>query len=151
MDPLTDIFRIMQVRAAVQYRIEATAPWGFSHSAALSGTHRARLDARGISLPETASFAMVSRGICWLTVDGVPDAVELDAGDCFLLAPGQYYTLSDDPRTRAINFCDAPVPDDNHVIRHGGGGAATTIIAGLINFGAASLKFITQQIGRAHV
>ena len=146
MDPLTDIFRIMQVRATVQCRIEATAPWGLTHSSALSSAHRARLDARGISLPETASLGMILYGNCWLTVDGIPDVVELTAGDCFLIAPGKYYTLRDDPGSYAVNFCDAALPDDNHVLRHGGGGAPTTIIAGLIHFGAASLRFVTQLL-----
>jgi AraC-like DNA-binding protein len=112
----------------------------------LSGAHRARLDARGISLPETASFGMISCGSCWLTVDGIPDVVKLTAGDCFLIAPGKYYTLRDDPRSYAVNFCDAALPDDNHVLRHGGGGTPTTIIAGLIHFGAASLRFVTQLL-----
>jgi transcriptional regulator GlxA family with amidase domain len=146
MDPLTDIFRIVQVRAAVQCRIEATAPWGLSHSAAVSSTGDVRLDALGISLEEAASFAMISRGSCWLTVDGTPDSILLTAGDCFLVAPGKYYTLRDDPHTPAINLCDAPVLEDNHVVCYGGGGAPTTIIAGLIHFGAASLKSITQLL-----
>lgn len=146
MDPLTDIFRTMQVRAAVQCRIEATAPWGLAHTAVKSGAHHSRLDERGISLVETASFAMVSRGNCWLTIDGSGNATQLATGDCFLLAPGSFYTLRDDPRTRAVRFCDVAISDDRHVLRCGGGGAPTTIIAGLIHFGTASLKSIAQLL-----
>jgi len=147
MDPLTDIFRIMQVHASVQYRIEATAPWALARSTTVtSSVHRARLEAKGISLPESASFAMISLGNCWLTVDGVADAIFLAGGDFVLIAPGRQYTLGDDPRTRAIGFCEAPLPDENRVVRYGGGGAATTIIAGLIHFGAASLKSIAQLL-----
>jgi len=146
MDPLADIFRTMQVRATLQRRIEATAPWGLSHSGVETDAHRARLEAHGISLTETATFAMVSRGSCWLTVDGVPDAIELGAGDCFLLAPGKFFALLDDPRTPAVSFCDAHLPDEQHVFHYGGGGASTTLIVGLIHFGAAAVKSITQLI-----
>ena len=145
MDPLTDIFRTLQVSAAIQCRIEATAPWGLSHSDVLPSARHPRLDACGISLDETASFAMLSYGDCWLTVDSTHDAIHLSTGDCFLLAPGTFYTLRDDPYTRAINFCDAPFSED-HVLRYGGGGTPTTLIAGLIHFGAASLKSIAQLL-----
>jgi AraC-like DNA-binding protein len=147
MHPLADLFRTMQVRAAVQCRIEATAPWGLSHSDTSTGAHRARLDACGISLTETASFAMVSDGSCWLSVDGIPDALQLTAGDCYLIAPGTTYTLRDDPGTHAIGFCNAPISND-YVLRYGGGGIPSTLIAGLIHFGTANLKSITQLLPR---
>jgi len=31
---------------------------------------------------------MVSRGNCWLSVNGIPDPIPLKGGDCFLLALG---------------------------------------------------------------
>src|ERR1700742_4192301 len=110
MDPLTEVLRIVQVRAAVQCRIEATAPWGLTRSDALSSTHRAQLDARGITMSETTGFAMISRGRCWLTFDGIPDPIELAVGDCFLIAPGKSYPLRDALSTCAINFSEAPAP-----------------------------------------
>ena len=146
MDPLADIFRTMQVRATIQRRLEATAPWGLSHSSVKSNVHRARLEARGISVAQAASIAMVTSGSCWLSVDGVPDAIKLGVGDCFLLAPGKFFTLRDDPQTLAVSFCDLPLPDRQHVLHYGGGGTPTSLIVGLIHFGAAAVKSITQLI-----
>jgi hypothetical protein len=37
-------------------------------------------------------YAVVS-GECWLAVEGVPDAVRLKAGDCFLLPSGRPFRL----------------------------------------------------------
>src|ERR1700757_721632 len=105
MDPLSDIFRALQVRGAIQCRLEATAPWGLSHTTMQSEPHLSNLVRRGISFAEAASFAMVSRGNCWLTVDGIQETVRLAGGDCFLVAPGKSYSIRDNPRTRAVNFC----------------------------------------------
>jgi hypothetical protein len=40
-------------------------------------------------------YAVVS-GQCWLSVEGVPDAVHLKAGDCFLLPRGRPFRLASD-------------------------------------------------------
>jgi AraC-like DNA-binding protein len=40
-------------------------------------------------------YAVVS-GECWLSVEGVPDAVRLSAGDCFLLPNGRPFRLGND-------------------------------------------------------
>ena len=40
-------------------------------------------------------YALVS-GKCWLSVDGVPDAVRLETGDCFLLPRGWPFRLATD-------------------------------------------------------
>lgn len=148
MDPLSDILRALQVRGAIQCRLEATAPWGISHTATQSGPHPSNLVRRGISFAEAASFAMVSRGNCWLTVEGIPETVRLAAGDCFLVAPGKSYSIRDNPQTHAVNFCEAvPAPDPgNHALHYGGGGAPTTIIVGLICFEKASLKPVAQLL-----
>lgn len=148
MDPLTDIFRALQVRGAIQCHLEATSPWGLSHTTPQSGPHMSKLVRHGISFAEAASFAMVSRGNCWLTVDGIPETIPLTGGDCFLVAPGKSYSIRDDPRTHAISFCEAVTHSDpgNHVLHYGGGGVPTTIIVGLICFEKASLKPVTQLL-----
>jgi hypothetical protein len=49
---------------------------------------------------DLAHFAMVSRGNCWLSVEGVPEHIALTGGDCFLLARRTSIVLRDSPRTR---------------------------------------------------
>jgi hypothetical protein len=43
-------------------------------------------------------------GQCWLTVEGVPDPVLLNAGDCFLLPRGLPVSLATDPSLTPIDF-----------------------------------------------
>jgi AraC-like DNA-binding protein len=83
---------------------------------------------------------MVSRGNCWLSVEGMPDPLPLTGGDCFLLAPASTYALRDNPRTRARSFCEAAPKNRTNVIHYGGGGVATTIISGWFSFGQMSVK-----------
>jgi AraC-like DNA-binding protein len=48
-------------------------------------------------------YAMVS-GECWLAVEGVPDAVLLTAGDCFLLPRGLPFCLTTDLSLPPVDF-----------------------------------------------
>lgn len=48
-------------------------------------------------------YAVVS-GRCWLSVDGVPDAVLLTAGDCYLLPPGPPFRLATDLSLPPVDF-----------------------------------------------
>jgi AraC-like DNA-binding protein len=45
---------------------------------------------------ESVKCYSVVSGQCWLSVEGVPDAVRLTSGDCFLLAPGLASCLASD-------------------------------------------------------
>lgn len=48
-------------------------------------------------------YAMLS-GQCWLSVEGVPDAVRLTAGDCFLLPRGRPFCLTTDLSLPRVDF-----------------------------------------------
>jgi len=87
---------------------------------------------------------MLSRGNCWLTVEGIPDALPLAGGDCFLLAPGSSYALRDNPWARARSFCDVAGKMGTQLIQYGGGGAPTTIISGWFRFSATTLKPVSR-------
>jgi len=89
---------------------------------------------------------MISRGNCWLSVEGIPDPIPLAGGDCFLLAPGSAYTLRDNPRTRARSFCEVAPRNGSQVIEYGGGGMPTAIISGWFRFGATSVKPLTSLL-----
>jgi hypothetical protein len=49
---------------------------------------------------DLAHFAMLSRGNCWLSGEGIQEPIPLTGGDCFLLARGTSIVLRDSPRTR---------------------------------------------------
>jgi AraC-like DNA-binding protein len=136
MDPISDVFKTMQVASVVHARLEATAPWGLMREA------EAENDAvvHSHSPSQLAHFGMVSRGNCWLSVGGMPDPLPLTGGDCFLLAPGSSYALRDNPRTQAHSFCEAAPKNNTNVIHYGGGGIPTTIVSGWFRFGQMSVK-----------
>lgn len=79
MDPLSDALSLLKPRSYVSGGFEVD-------------------DDLSIRFPKHQGikfYAMVS-GQCWLSVDGVPDAVLLTAGDCFLLPRGLPFRLAAD-------------------------------------------------------
>jgi AraC-like DNA-binding protein len=148
LDPITDLFQTMQIVGVVHSRLEATAPWGLKRDAEFpDGISEDKHSAESAISPfHFAYFGMLSRGSCWLSVEGIPDAIPLAGGDCFLLAPGSAYTLRDNPRTRARSFCHVAPKNGSRVIEYGGGGAPTTIISGWFRFCAISVKALTRLL-----
>jgi AraC-like DNA-binding protein len=145
VDPISDIFKTMHITAFGQHRLEATAPWGLIH-----GKQPEKwIPASGRKIPQTdvVHFAMLSRGNCWLTVEGVSDPVPLTGGDCFLLGHDTSIVMSDSPRTRTrSSFAEVAATVVDNVAHYGGGGAPTTIVCGSFSFDRASLKPISQLL-----
>lgn len=133
----------MQITAVLRARLELTAPWGLTRTA--DEGEQVGPDGRRIAPSELAHFGMVSRGNCWLSLDGMTEAIALTGGDCFLLAPGSAYTLRDEPRTSPRSFCELAHPEGN-VIHYGGGGASTTMVSGFFRFDPVSLKPLSQLL-----
>ncbi len=129
----------MHVGSVVHARLEATAPWGLTRAADDASDASPHSTGSKCSPAQLAHFGMVSRGNCWLSVEGLPGPIPLTGGDCFLLAPESAYTLRDSPRTRARSFCEVVPKDGSHVSHYGGGGVPTTIISGWFSFGETSV------------
>ena len=142
LDPITDIFKTLHVTAFGLHRLEATAPWGVKQE------NEPKTQA-GRKTPRTdlAHFAMLSRGNCWLSVQGIADPMPLTGGDCFLLAKGTSIVLRDSPRTRPKwTFNEIGAKANGGVALYGGGGAPTTIVCGSLSFDRASLKPVSQLL-----
>jgi AraC-like DNA-binding protein len=145
LDPITDIFRTMHVTAFGQHRLEATAPWGLIQDKRTE--EKVTPFGKKISPADSAHFAMLSRGNCWLSVEGIPEPIPLTGGDCFLLARGTSIVLRDSPRTRPrLSFREIGAMANSNVAHYGGGGAPTTIVCGSFSFDRASLKPINQLL-----
>ncbi|MBB5059553.1 AraC-like DNA-binding protein [Granulicella aggregans] len=145
MDPISDIFRTMHVTAFGLHRLEATAPWGVKQENETEG----KTKSSGKKIPPTdlAHFAMLSRGNCWLSVEGIAEPIPLTGGDCFLLAKGTSIVLRDSRRTRPRwTFREIGASANGNVALCGGGGAPTTIVCGSFSFDRASLRPITQLL-----
>jgi AraC-like DNA-binding protein len=79
MDPLSDVLSLLKPRTYMAGGFDVGGEWSVRF-----GPHD------GIKC-----YAVVS-GQCWLSVDGVPDAVRLETGDCFLLPHGRPFRLASD-------------------------------------------------------
>jgi len=136
----------MHIAAFGLHRLEATAPWSLIQETE-SGDHGALVGSGKNSRADLAHFAMLSRGNCWLSVEGIPEPIPLTGGDCFLLAQGTRIVMSDNPRTRpGLSFRQLAQRAYGNVVHHGGGGAPTTVVCGAMSFERASLKPITQLL-----
>jgi AraC-like DNA-binding protein len=145
LDPITDIFRTLHVTAFGQHRLEATAPWGLIQGK--QSEEKVTPPGKKISPTDLAHFAMLSRGNCWLSVEGVPEPIPLTGGDCILLARGTSFVLRDSLRTHPqSSFREIAAKADGNVAHYGGGGAPTTIVCGSLSFDRASLRPITQLL-----
>ena len=147
MDSITDIFQTMRVTAFGQHRLEATAPWGLSQEKQVQQKVTAS-GSKTESLPDGAHFAMISRGNCWLSVEGIEEPIPLTGGDCFLLARDTAIIMRDSPRTRPKATFREMGLKGSSVVDYGGGGAPTTIVCGSLSFERASLKFTKQLLPR---
>jgi AraC-like DNA-binding protein len=146
VDPITDIFKTMHVASVVHARLEATAPWGLMREAEVAKEGVPESAVSKNSPSQLAHFGMVSRGNCWLSVEGIPNPLPLTGGDCFLLAPGSTYAMRDDPRTPAHSFCEVAPKNRSNVIHYGGGGVPTTIISGWLRFDQTSVQPLKRLI-----
>src|ERR1700686_2298784 len=145
LDPITHIFRTMHVTAFGLHRLEATAPWGVEQEKQTE--EKVTPSDKKMSPTDLAHFAMLSRGNCWLSVEGIPEPIPLTGGDCFLLARGTSIVLLDSPRTRPrCRFREIGAKANSNVAHYGGGGAPTTIVWGSLSFDRASVRPITQLL-----
>ena len=106
MDPLSDVLSLLKPRSYIA--------GGFDVGGELSiqfGKH-----------PGIKCYALVS-GHCWLVVEGVPEPVLLEAGDCFLLPRGRPFRLASDldlPPVDALTFLAAKRNGSVRVVNGGG-------------------------------
>src|ERR1700720_140659 len=96
LDPITDMLKTMHVTGVGLHRVEATAPRVVEQEKQTE--EKETPSHKKMSPPDSAHFAMLSRGNCWLSVEGIPEAIPLTGGDCFLLARGTSIVLRDSLR-----------------------------------------------------
>lgn len=80
MDPLSEVLSLLKPRSTISAGFDAGGQWS-------------------LQFPDQEKrikcYAVVS-GECWLSVDGVPDAVRLRTGDCYVLPSGRPFRLASD-------------------------------------------------------
>ncbi len=80
MDPLSDVLSLLKPRSYVSAGFDAGGDWSIQ----FRDQHEF-----------IKCYAVVS-GQCWLSVEGVPDAIRLKTGDCFVLPGGRPFRLASD-------------------------------------------------------
>ena len=106
MDPLSDVLSLLKPRSHLSAGFDAGGDWS-------------------IQFPRNGGikcYAVVSGG-CWLAVEGVPDAVRLSAGECFLLPAGRPFRLASDLALAPVDAQTVFSPvRHGGVVTHNGGG-----------------------------
>jgi len=106
MDPLSDVLSLLKLRSY--------SCGGFDIGGELSIQFPAH---KGIKC-----YALVS-GQCWLSVEGVPDPVLLNPGDCFLLPRGRPFCLATNPALTPVDVHSVFVlMGDGRIGAYNGGG-----------------------------
>lgn len=115
-DVLADILQSLRLRSSLYCRACMSAPWGFR-----------------VSDREGASFHIVTRGTCWLTVEGRDKPLLLTEGDLVILPHGHAHTMSDHPQSPVMQLellvPKHPVQEDG-IFYSVGQGAVTTLVCG---------------------
>jgi AraC-like DNA-binding protein len=107
MDPLSDVLSLLKPRSLMSAGFDAGGDWSIQFR-----------DQQG----SIKCGALVS-GQCWLSVEGVPDAVRLDTGDCFLLPHGRPFRLASDMTSRPVDARTIfPTARSGGIVTHNGGG-----------------------------
>jgi len=112
MDSLSQLIGSLRLQNALYTRFEVSAPWG--HRV----THRGQI-----------KFVLVARGACWLRTAALPEPLELQTGDLFLVLDGAPYSVSDRSNSRCVDCLQLESLRESFLIRYGGGGTKTTLVS----------------------
>ncbi|KYG06824.1 hypothetical protein BE21_32595 [Sorangium cellulosum] len=119
MDLLSEIVGELRLESVSYFRLELTAPWALRFPPGGRGIH------------------IITRGSCWLEVDGPRPPVALTSGDLLVMPSGRGHVLRDARKPRKA----VPIEDlvrsasPGRAVEHGGDGVPTTIVCGQFRFG----------------
>ena len=115
-DLVDDLLDAVRVRTTLYCRSDMHAPWGF-----------------GVEAHGNPSFHVVTRGSCWLDVDGDGQSLPLRSGDLILLPHGPRHWLRDEPSS-PVRWLEEILAvtriDGAGRLRYGGDGELTELVCG---------------------
>jgi AraC-like DNA-binding protein len=127
-DPLSQVFSLLDVRAARCTRFEAGGNWSYRFPA-----------------KPALKFGAVLRGDCWIDF-GDEAHHRLVAGDCFLLANAPAYVLANDERLAPEDGVAAFDWTRSDVARHAG--CDTVLLAGSFGFEVSDAELLLDALPR---
>lgn len=134
MDALSETVSLLRTRGQLYGRLEFTAPWGFEFPGG-----------KGISL-------MVTRGSCFLGVDGQEPLRALAGGDFVFLSSPESYSLRSTPEAPVRPMASRVSPETFQRLRaityDGGarGGSSVCLIAGCFTFATPESEWLARQL-----
>ena len=133
-DVVTSLLDAVRVRTSVYCRSELRAPWGF-----------------GVEAHGNPSFHVVTRGRCWLEVDGDGQPLAMTSGDLVLLPHGPRHWLRDDPSSPARWLEDILArtpPGHDGRLHYGGNGELSELVCGGFTLEGETVDPILQALPR---
>ena len=97
VDPLSDVLSLLKPRNYVTGALAAGEPWSLSFEA-----------------HEGLKCYSVVKGHCWLSMDGVDEPIQLQAGDCVLLPHGRSFVIGSDLTIPSIDAREFLTSADRH-------------------------------------
>ncbi|QWA13186.1 AraC family transcriptional regulator [Sodalis ligni] len=128
MDPLSEVFSLLNVRAARCTRFEASGGWSYRFPA-----------------KPALKFGAVTRGACWIDFSDQPRH-QLAAGDCFLLANAPAYVLANDEHRAPEDGITAFDWAQSDIAHHEGDD--TVLLAGSFSFEASDAQLLLGSLPR---
>jgi AraC-like DNA-binding protein len=126
MDPLSEVFSLINIRGARCTRFEASGRWSFRFPA-----------------KPAVKFGAVLAGDCWIDF-GEGQRHQLAAGDCFLLANAPSYVLANDDHILSEDGLTAFDWAQSDIARHGGND--TVLIAGTFSFEESDADLLLDSL-----
>ncbi len=126
MDPLSEVFSLINIRGACCTRFEASGRWSYRFPA-----------------KPAVKFGAVLAGDCWIDF-GEGQRHQLAAGDCFLLANAPSYVLANDDHVLSDDGMSAFDWAQSDVARHEGND--TVLIAGTFSFEESDADLLLDSL-----
>ena len=129
MDPLSEVLSLLKLRTYMAGGFDHAGPWSIQF-----GRHN------GIKC-----YALVS-GQCWLAVEGVPNPVRLETGDCFLLPRGLPFRLASDLKLPPVDASTFYQNATNGAIRTWNGGGELLGVGGYFAFNGSHARLLLEEL-----
>ena len=129
MDPLSEVLSLLKLRTYMAGGFDNAGAWAVQFP-----PHE------GIKC-----YALFS-GQCWLSVESVPDPIQLHAGDCYLLPRGLPFRMASDLSLPAVDAMTLFHPPINGGIRTFNGGGDCFAVGGHFAFEGAHARMLLSEL-----